>query len=761
MAETKKTVLEVDTSDSVLSIAKLRKEIRELQDAMLNLKEGSDEYNAAAKRIYDNQQQIAKVMTASKGQVAAAEGSFNALNAKLRQLKEEWKATADSNERNRLTGDINKVKAEINTMNESIGNYQHNVGNYTNSIIDAFKQMGVSFGGTSVKFASMAGMLTGGLASIGKAFKALWATMAANPLGVVLAAVGALIGAFSALRNAIRDNEESEERLHRAMAAFRPIADKFHNWLDQVAQGFVNLVEAIADAWNWLRKAYAAYTDWMGITEGRQDKIKAEIAWYDTLAQEENKLNDLTNATKEANAADEEKLNILRDEAAMTDNVAERRKKLVEARKLQEQIGLRNVNLAVEELKILEKQAEKTSNSAEMNNKLSAARQKVLNVNAQNALALRRLDREITGYNKSLAANTKETDKNAEALERQREAMLKAHEDLQRQAEETLKDLQEQLKSERQKEEEDYKKKKELLETFNLSTEELTQIHNDKIAEMDRKEAEASYRRKKEQLEHNAELDQLSNAGGSEGDAFNYDAVVERNNAEFDSFKALNEGKIALNEELMKNYEEGSEEYQRLQNENDKLNAQISAAEAQRNEKNTAAFKMLMKQREQAVKNMVSGTTSILKNLSSAFGESTKLGKGFAIAAATIDTIASAVTGFRAGMNQWADAGPMAWMAPVQAALNATMALTAGFAEVQKIASVDTSGNAQAGSGGGATALAMPNIEGLSSPVDYTRQVTTQTETEEMNRDNRVYILESDIQESNRRVRVREDETTF
>ena len=167
-----------------------------------------------------------------------------------------------------------------------------------------------------------------------------------------------------------------------------------------------------------------------------------------------------------------------------------------------------------------------------------------------------------------------------------------------------------------------------------------------------------------------------------------------------------------------------------------------------------------MKARETATKNMVSGTTGLLKNLSVAMGENTKLGKGFAIAAATIDTIASAVAGFRAGMNQWADAGPMAWMAPVQAALNAAMALTAGFAEVQKIKSVDTSGNSEGG-GGMATALAMPNIEGLSSPVDYTRQVTTETEQEEMNRNNRVYILESDIQESGNRVKVREEETTF
>lgn len=194
-----------------------------------------------------------------------------------------------------------------------------------------------------------------------------------------------------------------------------------------------------------------------------------------------------------------------------------------------------------------------------------------------------------------------------------------------------------------------------------------------------------------------------------------------------------------------------------------KIYAQIAEQAAEKKKKDDEAeanYQKLMKARETATKNMASGTTSILNAAAKAVGENTKLGKGFAIAAATIDTIASAVAGFRAGMNQWADAGPMAWMAPVQAALNATMALTAGFAEVQKIRSVDTSGNSNAG-GGMATAMAIPNIEGLSTPMDYTRQVVTDTEREEMNQDSRVYILESDIQQSNNRVRVREEETTF
>lgn len=230
---------------------------------------------------------------------------------------------------------------------------------------------------------------------------------------------------------------------------------------------------------------------------------------------------------------------------------------------------------------------------------------------------------------------------------------------------------------------------------------------------------------------------------------------------DYEQKKALLEEYHLSTEELTANHEEKmadlraeveQAEYEELLRQRD--------AEKAIDEERTKEYEKLMKARQTATQNMASGTVGIMKQVSKAMGESTKMGKGFAIAAATIDTIASAVSGFRAGMNQWADAGPMAWMAPVQAALNATMALVAGFAEVQQIKSVDTSGNSGGGSTG-AVALAIPNIEGLSSPVDYTRQVTTETEKEEMNQNNRVYILESDIQQSNNRVRVREEETTF
>lgn len=239
-------------------------------------------------------------------------------------------------------------------------------------------------------------------------------------------------------------------------------------------------------------------------------------------------------------------------------------------------------------------------------------------------------------------------------------------------------------------------------------------------------------------------------------------SAMELEMEDYEAKKAILEEYHLSTEELEQNHWERMMEIRNEveQAEYEELERQ-RAIKKKQDEKDKADYEKLMKARKDATMNMANGTASIFKQLSRTVGESTKLGKGFSIAAATIDTIASAVAGFRAGMNQWADAGPMAWMAPVQAALNATMALTAGFAEVQKIRNVDTSGNASGGGGSTALAMAIPNIEGLSSPVDYTRQVTTETEKEEMNQGNRVYILESDIQASNNRVKVREEETTF
>lgn len=756
--------------DDTTTLQDFRNKIRELREEISRLKLEGKDYTEQAEKISVVQGHLSEVMNASKKYTTDAEGSFNALNAKLRQLKEEWKATGDEARRAALGEEINKVKGQMNTMNESIGNYQHNVGNYTNSIIDAFKQMGISFGGTSAKFASMAGILTGGLSKLGGAFKSLWGVLKANPIGIVLAAVGALVGAFSKLRQAIRNNEESELRFHQALAAFQPIKDKFTNWLDEAGQGFVNFTEAVADAWVWLRKTYAAYTDYMGYTTGRKERVEAEQAFAKEVGAAEAKLIQLTRETKRLNATDEVTLTQARELASMTNDRAKQVEYLTAAKEAQQRINERNIKLAEEEYDLLKKQTSTTNNSIEVNNKLNDAEVKVIQTRANGNLALVRLNRQITNSSATLSKHKEAVDEDAKALEQMREASLRAAEAEAQRAQEIYQESLEALKSETEKEEEEYQRRRQLLMDHNLSTEALDEEHRRKRVELLTAQQEEEFKMQEARVDFEFQMQERRNAlaqkeeggGDTEGGSGIERAMREAELAdeEMERFRTYAEEKIRLNELQMLAFEEGSEEWTAIDQENTQLRMEMAEKEFAAKQKHDKAEKKLIQARQDAYRAMAMGTAGILKDLSSAMGESTKMGKGFAIASATIDTIASAVSGFRAGYNQWKDASFMAWMAPVQAAINATAALVAGYAQVQKIASVDTSGNAQA-SGGGATALAIPNIEGLSSPIDYTRQVTTETEREQMNQDNRVYILESDIQQSNNRVRVREEETTF
>lgn len=647
MAIELKEIINVETA----TIKDVREAIAGLREDVSRLKMEGKDYRIEAEKINVLQKHLSEVMNSSKKYTADAAESFNAMTARLRQLKDQWKATGDEARRAQLGKEINALKERINDANESIGNFQHNVGNYTNSIVDAFGKMGVSVGQPITKMTSLFGFLQGGIDKAFEAVQKLWAAIAANPMGALIAVLGTLIVFWDDLKEAIgavktpyqdvidktdeftQANKDAQIEMNRTLKLMAAMgaseleiaaarARELHGQLDKVNQKITDQETELADLEVWWKRIGRAVLSVLQfivpVSEatanmfgmgGRVDGLKESIA----KLKEEQK--DLNEAFRDA-AVDEFVAQTKEDEKA-TKEATKARKEDTEAVRLQ-------------------------------------------------AEALREMQGEIDRMVGQVEKAQEEYDKGLEKA-------TAMYDELQRGQ---LSDL--------EREELRYKERLKLFEQYGLDTELLEEEHQERMAEIRARETRQIY----------AELE-----------------------------------------------------------------AQRKAQEAQ-DEKAKKSHEKLMKARETATKNMASGTSSILKNLSVAMGENTKLGKGFAIAAATIDTIASAVAGFRAGMNQWAEAGPMAWMAPVQAAINATMALTAGFAEVQKIRSVDTSGNSDGG-GGGATALAIPNIEGLSTPMDYTRQVVTDTEQEELNRNNRVYILESDIQESGNRVRVREEETTF
>ena len=134
--------------------------------------------------------------------------------------------------------------------------------------------------------------------------------------------------------------------------------------------------------------------------------------------------------------------------------------------------------------------------------------------------------------------------------------------------------------------------------------------------------------------------------------------------------------------------------------------------------------------------------------------------KKLQIATAIINGLAGVATAVSTAMSL----GPIA--GPIMAAVNSAMVIATTAAQVAKIKSTAFDGG---GSVGGETApQAAPAPVAMEYVPNYSTNITGESETvnlaaavNEGQRDQRVYLVESDIQEMGRRVEVRESESTF
>lgn len=134
--------------------------------------------------------------------------------------------------------------------------------------------------------------------------------------------------------------------------------------------------------------------------------------------------------------------------------------------------------------------------------------------------------------------------------------------------------------------------------------------------------------------------------------------------------------------------------------------------------------------------------------------------KGFQIAEATINTIAGAVGAF---MGITKDTGGWGIAA---AAIEAAAVMATGIAEIAKIKNTTYSPSGSGGGGGGATAMNLPSV--MISEPEYQQTLTNQSDTDTLANaigdaigGQRVYVVESDIQNANNKSNKRKAEVTF
>lgn len=132
--------------------------------------------------------------------------------------------------------------------------------------------------------------------------------------------------------------------------------------------------------------------------------------------------------------------------------------------------------------------------------------------------------------------------------------------------------------------------------------------------------------------------------------------------------------------------------------------------------------------------------------------EEAKKIKNLRIAGATMDML----SGIVGAISSMAGAGPVGW---ALGAIQAGIIATTGAMNIANIKKTDVTGNS---SGGGVSSV-VPNVASYSSelPFNYTRNVTTASESANANATTKVVIVESDIVDALNRVETRQSEASF
>ena len=164
----------------------------------------------------------------------------------------------------------------------------------------------------------------------------------------------------------------------------------------------------------------------------------------------------------------------------------------------------------------------------------------------------------------------------------------------------------------------------------------------------------------------------------------------------------------------------------------------------------------VMQQAVAGVSGILGSLADLMENNTELTQEEAEKAKNLRIAGATIDMLQGAVTAFSSAQQL----GPIA--GPIVGAINAAAVVAAGIANIAKIKATEVSTQ-----GTGSTTASVPAV--VSAPtaepsVQQVRSVTSASEEERLNQmagEQRVYILDSDLQAADNARRVEVEETTF
>ena len=814
----------VSAGYSFSSLKSAKSYIDRLRASLIDLDETSTEYAERVDEIDKVQDKLNKAMKATGDKTKDAEGSYNALSKQMSELKRVFKATNDEAEREVLAKQIVNINDQLKEMDASIGNYQRNVGNYEaaftkglSGIADKLQALGnplaIAKNGVNALGKAFKALITN---PVGAIIMAIVVAVKALKKGFEQSetATNSLKKAFSALQpvmNAISNVFTGFAKIVGSIA--EKAIPALVNGLMKASDWMMNLLNKLGivsdEKLESFRKSIEAQKEAVKTT---QDLTNREIA----LTERKRKF-------MEDEARLELEISELRSKAANKDKYTakERQKFLNDAIAKEREINNEKLAIAQEEYDIMKKRSELTDNDAATNDALAAASANLYNTKREYYEKERELISQKIAAGQELSAAEKKIAEKAEEIKKEE---LKKVEEIQERAELSLmsnKDRELKILEYKYKEEKALLEKYEqdttkLTEEYEKKKQEIINSNGlDKAKEINERAVQSlmngtdrqldvlkkRYEEEKKLLEANG-IDTVNltkeyerqvaevKAGAGEGkiNEINDNSSLERDIAdktiqnEFDKKEKLLqidrerlEGTKAIYEELYNLDGLSEEQKQEYANKLKEIDADLA--------ENSKQMTNLKKEEAMSLLNtygqVAQGVGDLMGTISNIWQDSIKervkngkiteeqgkkefeKSKKLQIATAIVNGLAGVATAVSTAMSL----GPIA--GPIMAAVNSAMVITTTAAQIAKIKSTtfDSGGGSV---GGDVSAQAAPTPAAMEYVPNYSTNVTGESETvnlanavNEGQKDQRVYLVESDINEVGKRVEVREKEITF
>lgn len=813
-------VINIDTGNSVQTIKSLKEEIKNLRNELENCEVGSEQFHSTLNQLTNAQNQLKNATKTTSSENEALAGSYNALNAELNKLKKEWKATADEAERADIGGQISEINQKLKDMDAEIGNYQRNVGNYGSAFDDLSIKVGDNgatferLNKTSQDVIGSFDVLEGGLKAVGiesslvtglmdklqgamkmtQGFKSIkegkesfqmlrlatnGATAATNGfkkaiiatgIGALVVAVGTLIAYWDDLSRAFRNSEDEIKTVKSAVDDLKTSLQNFdedNNFLVRMAEAAGKSRDEVLKL--RLEQARLAHEQATAAVDAMEEKVKeleAKEWWWNG---ESDELKAAKESLAELRKIETERYNATKkalDDIAVYEQ--EKRTKAAEDTKKQKEEARRT---AAEAYK---KQKEDAKANAEEEKKTvtsiaERARKAVITTKQEELAELKRIYDEESALLKQHNIDT--ANLTEEYLDKQT-GLLREALKVEGNEKEQLAILDGFYKEQIKKYEEAQISTTEITAKYEAERKAITQdfkTKNQTKALNDLKERVSA-----SQNDSTVKQSDIESKYVNESLALPEDAAIQAIELEIAKTIELQDVRRKAFDEQMAQMQAvldsgllTVEQQAELQAEYDALQQEKIQSTQQANDQIAVLDKQLSLQQKENNKQLASNITasftaaldganqilsSVLDNMDQESDDYFEKSKKIQIAQATIQMLTGIVNAITTSM-----ALPQPWGA-IQAGINAAVVATTGALQIDKIKKTRPDGG-----GGSNENFNMPSINTsalLSTPINYTSEVQGAQAIEDIP-DTRVYVVESDITDTVKKVQVAEEESTY